>query len=64
MLSFFDGSDVLALVERIKFNIEIQRVFSELYVCASEGQEEQQRGAGEERQCEGNKLRSDQGKSL
>lgn len=53
MLLFSDSSDVLALVERIKFNIEIQRVFSELYVCASEGQEERQRGAGEERQCEG-----------
>lgn len=62
MLLFFDGSDVLALVERIKFNIEIQRAFSELYVCASEGQEERQRGAGEERQCEGKQTEERPGK--
>lgn len=37
MRLFSDGSDILALMERIKFNIEIQRVFSELYVCVSEG---------------------------
>lgn len=62
MLLFSDSSDVLALVERIKFNIEIQRVFSELYVCASEGQEERQRGAGEERQCEGKQTEERPGK--
>lgn len=36
-MHFFSSSDVLALMERIKFNIEIQRVFSERYVCISGG---------------------------
>lgn len=62
MHSFSDSSDVLALVERIKFNIEIQQVFFELYACASAGQKERQRWAGEERLWEGKQTEERPGK--